>query len=226
MKLTEAVQILTENYSDAERIFPDVYNMSRFFDNNNNDAHVMIAKSHIEEFKQLAKDGLVDPSDRDISQWIGMANRVETREEADEFFREFVMAIGRANDKLPDYEDIYKDNTIEIIKLENYAAAKKLCSGMQLCIRSSEEDFEKYDNDGVLFLIKTRKNNYVYEYDKFNEDGGLWDRGNQEVDIEKFVEEEGPFDINSMTDRYYKAFDNQIDEDAFDSLLTDIETYS
>ena len=226
MKLTEAVQILTENYSDAKRIFPDVYKMSRFFNKENNTLHITIANKDIEEFKEFSQDGLINPSDRDISQWIGMANRVETEQEADDFFMKFRKVIGDAEDKIPDFGDIYEDNKIKVVKLDNYAAVKKLCSGMQICIRSSEEYFDDYNEEGALFLIKTRGSNYVYEYNRSTGEGGLWDRGNQEVDIEEFIEEKGPFNIREMRNRSYGAFDLEIDEDGFDSFVTDIEIYS
>jgi len=206
MLLNEA--ILLENFKDAERIIANAFSMSKFFAGDPKGAETY-AMVQVRRFRQ-ERDKI--PSDkRDISMWIGKANRVNDRQSADAFFYEFSEVVREAEEKTPAFYVMGQQGPIRVTYLENYAAVKKLCGRMRICIRANPQDFESYNRDGALFLIEVRDRKYVFEYSSITNDGSIWDENNEEMDIMDFFDS-----LNTLYIPSFPSYDMDIADEAMD----------
>ena len=213
MKIKELFEenVLLESYKDAERIFATTYKLAlgdRMGDHN----AVQVSKMDLQRFKDYASRGLIGPKEKDISKWIGLANSSKTHHEAYSWLLKFRGVLSDAEDKIPSFELIVDRSNIKITIIENFAAAKKLCSNMRVCVRSNAQDFETYSSTGALFLVELNGKKYIYEYDKRTEGGTFWDSSNEEHDPIDILTRYGIKDLPRVVHH------NRVVEDAIEFL--------
>lgn len=208
MKLNEA--IVLESYKDAERIFGNAftYMKDRRFNGSEERAR-MFGMIVAKRFQQQAHR--IPPETRDISMWIGLANRVESESDALSFYSSINEVITRAEEMTPAYQVVGEQGAIRVTHLENFAAVKSLCGRMSICIRSNERDFEAYSLSGALFLIEVRGRKFIYEYSTFSNDGTIWNERNEEVDWDEF--------FDSLNTLYIPSFNGVYGDDVVDEAL-------
>ena len=205
------IKDLFESYKDAERIFATAYSLA-LGDRMGERNAIQVGGMDLHRFKDYASKGLIEPKNKDISKWIGLANSAKTHHEAYSWLLKFRGVLSDAEDKIPSFELIVNRPNIKITFIENFAAAKKLCSNMRVCIRSNAQDFETYNSTGALFLVELKGKKYVYEYDKRTEGGTFWDSSNEEHDPIDILRRSGIKDLPRVV--HY----NRIVEDAIEFL--------
>lgn len=217
MKLNEAIQIVSENYKVAHDLITQVYVIGLAELVPNPEHRVIFANRDVGFFKEESSAGRI--TNKDISPWIRKANtilqidnRITQQQQAKQFYRDFSEVIRDAQDKIPEYDIVARNGMMRVTHLENFAAVKKLCGRMRVCIRSSESDFEKYSTSGVLLLFEFRGRKFIFEYDKRNDDGTFWDERNEEMTPEEFFRE---YDIRELP--RLTSSDKMV-RDAFDVL--------
>lgn len=187
MRLDEAITFqLVESYKDAEEIIPELYAMIPFADS---ETMRTIGLGDVRQFKGHADAGRLDSPD--ISPWIGRANRIirsGDEAEARQFFSDFRSLLSDAEDKIPEFTVVAQSSDIRVTNIENFAAVRKLCGRMNICIRTSKEDFDNYAEHGVLLLFEMRGRKFVYEYDERTDDGSFWDERNNEYSVGEFID--------------------------------------
>ena len=131
----------------------------------------------------------------DISYWIGRINGTSSLVEFEREVYKFRQALNGAamemEARTPQYSRVYDDAiSMTIVQLENFVAARKLCSGMRICIKSKPSDFDSYYDEGDLFLVtfKSSPLKFVVQTNHMMEDEyAIWDSGNQEIDVGELV---------------------------------------
>ena len=211
------IRDLFESYKDANRIISDVYVLglgARMGDTNARNVGLM----DIKRFKDHASKGRIPSNLKDISMWIGLANKAKTHDDAYSWILSFRGILSDAEDKLPDFDEIISKPNIKITHIANFAAAKKLCSNMRVCVRSSQKDFDMYNKYGALFLVELKGKKYVYEYDKRTGGGTFWDSSNEEHDPIEILSAAG---VQSLPKIYYH---NNNVEDALEFLNDELSS--
>ena len=199
MKITELFSnlsrtaLLEESYKDFKRIF-----ISKTLELDRSS----VLKSAQEQAERIERRfvNLQRYMERgDISYWIGRINGTSSLAEFEREVYNLRQAFHEAEMEMeartPQYSKVYDDAVfMTIVQLENHAAARKLCGGMNICIRSNPSDFASYYEDGDLFLVtlKSSPQKFIVQTNHMMHDGYvIWDSENRDIDVEEFVMRSG-----------------------------------
>jgi hypothetical protein len=181
--------IIQESYRDFKRIAEDAF-VNLFMRNTPNateDALRMIFAHKLNVFREGVDRNFVSPVERDIGYWIR-----KIRLNAEEGIYEFLQTLSDIENKIaerePDYEVIWDDFPFKITKLNNHAAAEKLCGRMDICVRKFN-DFQSYNADAYLYLIKDQiGEKFFLTQGRTNDIYDLWTKDNIEISAEEFLD--------------------------------------
>jgi hypothetical protein len=181
--------IIQESYRDFKRIaepaFIDWY-MKRNPDANE-DTLRLIFQKRLESFREGANRNILDPIERDISHWVRKI-RVDPDKGIPEFLQRTSEIDERIADRTPEYYVIHDGFPFTIIKLENHAAAEKLCGNMNICIRK-KDDFKSYIDGADLYFIKDLEGQkFILHQGQHMDVYDLWTKDNVEISAEEFLD--------------------------------------
>jgi hypothetical protein len=181
--------IIQESYRDFKRIAEPAF-IDWYMKHNpdaNEDTLRLIFQKRLESFREGANRNILDPIERDISHWVRKI-RVDPDKGIPEFLQRTSEIDERIADRTPEYYVIHDGFPFTIIKLENHAAAEKLCGNMNICIRKAN-DFAFYDEDADMYLIKDQiGQKFLLTQGRNNDVFDLWTSQNVEISAEEFLD--------------------------------------
>jgi hypothetical protein len=129
----------------------------------------------------------VSPVERDISYWIRKI-RLNPVDGIYEFLQTLSDIENKIAEREPDFEVIWDNFPFKITKLNNHAAALKLCGRMDICVRKFD-DFQFYNEDADLYLIKDMEGEkFFLTQGRTNDIYDLWTSDNFEITTDEFLQ--------------------------------------
>lgn len=177
-------ELLTESYSDFEVAIH--YALMDHYGSLINDPRTakLMAKGKAQQFKEYANNNWITGREKDVGYWTKQLNTNTS------FITKFnIMLSDIEETRIPDYEEIPANNGITFYRVDNFAAARKLCTQTRWCIFSDSGQFDSYGKKGNKLYMAIRGNKkFMIEWNKSNQDFGIWNANNDEIEPHEFME--------------------------------------